>query len=538
MAIYHLSVKTISRSAGRSATAAAAYRAGVRIEDERTGLVHDYRRRGGVVSADLVLPVGSPEWDRAGLWNAAEQSEKRKNSTVAREFELALPCELNDAQRRELALGFAREIAGRHGVVVDVAIHSPAHDGELNHHAHLLCSTRRLGADGFGQKSRELDDQKTGPAIVSEWRERWAMLTNAALAAAGVDASVDHRSLYAQREEALAIGDDEQAAALDRPATSHRGPAVSGLVERGDYSDVAARQGAEVAAQVALIGARQAAEADLARIEAELAAASAEAAAAAAEVEDLLARAAAPRPRPERPRPQPIEEPQRRPAPAPAVPEIYRPARQEIERIEADLVAAESRLVALEDRERRRQRAAAAYRVAQDALRAAQAGLWARFAAWAGLPTPASVRAAQEALRAAGEALRAAPVEGLRGGVGRPLPEVADLRRKIQALRAQRAELKAQEEAIAAADALAVGEVVCLVQRLDAAFPDGDPRRRSWRTLRLVDDYDLAGRLAEAFMDSPDMRREVIEEVTRRWAELEAAEEASRPADDWQAPGM
>ena len=112
MAIFHLSVKTVSRSAGRSATAAAAYRAGVEITDERTGEIHDYTRKGGVESAELVLPAGAPEWaaDRAALWNAAEQAEKRKNSTVAREFEIALPEELSPAERQRLARDLAREI--------------------------------------------------------------------------------------------------------------------------------------------------------------------------------------------------------------------------------------------------------------------------------------------------------------------------------------------------------------------------------------------------------------------------------------------
>ena len=76
MAIYHLSVKTISRSAGRSATAAAAYRVGVEITDERTGEIHDYRRKGGVESPALPLPANAPQWarDRAQLWNASEQA--------------------------------------------------------------------------------------------------------------------------------------------------------------------------------------------------------------------------------------------------------------------------------------------------------------------------------------------------------------------------------------------------------------------------------------------------------------------------------
>ena len=104
MADYHLSVKTVSRSDGRSATAAAAYRSGAQIVDERTGEVHDYRRKSGVVSATLFVPEDAPEWaaDRESIWNAAEASEKRKNSTVAREFEVALPA-LEHQHRVELA---------------------------------------------------------------------------------------------------------------------------------------------------------------------------------------------------------------------------------------------------------------------------------------------------------------------------------------------------------------------------------------------------------------------------------------------------
>ena len=93
MASFHLAVKTISRSAGRSATAAAAYRAGVEITDERTGLVHDYTRMQGFEHSALVVPADAPAWanDRAALWNAAEQAETRKNSIVSLEFEFSLP---------------------------------------------------------------------------------------------------------------------------------------------------------------------------------------------------------------------------------------------------------------------------------------------------------------------------------------------------------------------------------------------------------------------------------------------------------------
>jgi ATP-dependent exoDNAse (exonuclease V), alpha subunit - helicase superfamily I member len=221
VAIFHLSVKTVSRSAGRSATAAAAYRAGVKITDERTGEIHDYTRKGGVESADLVLPDGAPEWaaDRVALWNAAEQAETRKNSTVAREFEIALPDELTAAERHRLAHDLAREIVERHGCAADVAIHAPGADGDhRNHHAHILLSTRRLGPDGFTEKTRELDDQKTGPQLVTEWRERFASLQNERLRQAGIDARVDHRRLEAQ--------------GIDREPTRHLGPAASGYERR------------------------------------------------------------------------------------------------------------------------------------------------------------------------------------------------------------------------------------------------------------------------------------------------------------------
>jgi len=181
MSIYHLSIKTISRSAGRSATAAAAYRSADVITDKRTGEHHDYSSKGGVVSTAILLPDTAPEWavDRAELWNAAEASEVRKNSTVAREFEIALPSELNRYQRARLAYDFARELVERHGCAADVAIHAPGREGDnRNHHAHILLTTRRLSEDGFTEKTRELDDLKTGEVV--RWRERYAELQNGA----------------------------------------------------------------------------------------------------------------------------------------------------------------------------------------------------------------------------------------------------------------------------------------------------------------------------------------------------------------------
>ena len=88
MAIYHYSATVIRRSEGRSATAAAAYRAGIRIEDKRTGEIHDYTRKQGVYGSEILAPEDTPDWvhDRAALWNEVERVEKRKDSQLAREI--------------------------------------------------------------------------------------------------------------------------------------------------------------------------------------------------------------------------------------------------------------------------------------------------------------------------------------------------------------------------------------------------------------------------------------------------------------------
>ena len=124
MAIYHASTKPISRTAGRSSVAAAAYRAGAALVDERTGLVHDYTRKGGVVSADIITADGET-LDRAALWNAAEVAEKRKDARTAREWIVALPSELDAGQRHELALSFGAELARRYGVAVEARARTP-----------------------------------------------------------------------------------------------------------------------------------------------------------------------------------------------------------------------------------------------------------------------------------------------------------------------------------------------------------------------------------------------------------------------------
>jgi Ti-type conjugative transfer relaxase TraA len=197
MAIYHLSARVISRGAGRSVVAAAAYRAATRLEDARTGLAHDFTRKDHVLHAEVLLPDGAPSvWaDRSTLWNAVEASEKRKDAQLAREVEFALPRELSQAEGIALARDFVREQFVARGMVADLCVHAPlGEDGEAKPHAHVLLTLRQVGPEGFGAKQRAWNST----TLLQTWRERWAELANERLAQLGHDVRIDHRSLAAQ----------------------------------------------------------------------------------------------------------------------------------------------------------------------------------------------------------------------------------------------------------------------------------------------------------------------------------------------------
>lgn len=201
MAIYHCSLRVFSRANGDSAVAAAAYRAGAVLHDERSGYTHRYHNRKGVVSSFIVAPADAPEttYTRALLWNAAERAETRKNSRVAREVILALPHELPAPARDALVRDMAGWLVERYRVAVDGALHSPVpgdgHDPR-NHHAHLLFTTRELTKDGLGAKTRVLDDKEKGPHEIELIRKVWETLANDALQRAGFDdIQIDRRTL-------------------------------------------------------------------------------------------------------------------------------------------------------------------------------------------------------------------------------------------------------------------------------------------------------------------------------------------------------
>lgn len=244
MAIYSASFRPpIARSAGRSATAAAAYRAGCVVVDTRTGEVHDYSRKRGVMHAEVILPNGGQAPNRAEFWNSVEHHHRRKDAQLARELVVAIPCELPPYAQIELARAMGVTLAQEYGIAVDVCVHEPSRDGDdRNTHAHILMTACRVTGDGMlGRKCELLDPihcNRNGFETPADWvRPVWEKLANEALARAGQDARIDHRSHAAR--------------GLTEVPGSHHGPAVTEILRRGGTSDVADRIAAEAAAILA-----------------------------------------------------------------------------------------------------------------------------------------------------------------------------------------------------------------------------------------------------------------------------------------------
>lgn len=237
MAIYHCTTKTVNRSSGRTAVASMAYRAGEKLTDERTGLTHDFTRKEGVVYTEILSNLDT-ELDRSKVWNLAEKSENRKDARTAREWVIALPDELDEEQRKELAREFAQSLVDRYGVVADLAIHAPSKGGDdKNHHAHILLTTRKAELDTenklvLTQKSEiELSNTKrkslgmgTSQEEIKQIRATWANLANHALEYAGYRERIDHRS-YADQGNQL-------------QATIHEGSKVTQMRRKGIDTEI------------------------------------------------------------------------------------------------------------------------------------------------------------------------------------------------------------------------------------------------------------------------------------------------------------
>ena len=237
MAIYHCTTKTVNRSSGRTAVASIAYRAGEKLTDERTGLTHDFTRKEGVVYTEILSNLDT-ELDRSKVWNLAEKSENRKDARTAREWVIALPEELDEEQRKELAREFAQSLVDRYGVIADLAIHAPSHNGsDKNHHAHILLTTRKAELDqdhNLVLKDKadiELSNAKrkslgmgTSQEEIKQIRATWANLANHALEYAGYRERIDHRS-YADQGNQL-------------QATIHEGSKVTQMRRKGIDTEI------------------------------------------------------------------------------------------------------------------------------------------------------------------------------------------------------------------------------------------------------------------------------------------------------------
>ncbi|QDI02532.1 plasmid mobilization protein [Xanthomonas cerealis pv. cerealis] len=202
MAIYHTRIKTYSRAKGHSAIAAAAYRGGYLLTDPKSGARHDYRGRAGIIQSRCMAPTGSPAWadDPQRLWAAVEAAERRCNSTVCRDFAVALPHEFDDPKRWELVLDIAHRLIERFGFALQASHHRPTKDDVRYFYCHLLATTRRMEASGLTQKTRILDGRINGLAEIQWIRAMIADRINAHLEQAGIGKSVEHLPLTERLE--------------------------------------------------------------------------------------------------------------------------------------------------------------------------------------------------------------------------------------------------------------------------------------------------------------------------------------------------
>lgn len=251
IALFHFHVTQIKRSAGQSAVAAAAYRAGEKLHSEYYGEDSDYTRKGGVICSEILLPPHvPPEYaDREMLWNAVEKAERGKKAQLAYSFDIALQNEFSMQENIDLARQFLSDNFVSRGMVVDFAVHQPdkENSGISNPHFHVMCPIRPIEPDGrWGNKQRReyvLDEHgervldEAGnyvfnavsttdwgkPETLEVWRQTWADLCNAKFAEKGLDCRIDHRSFARQGVEQI--------------PTQHEGPTVRAMEAKGIRTD-------------------------------------------------------------------------------------------------------------------------------------------------------------------------------------------------------------------------------------------------------------------------------------------------------------
>ncbi|EQU21866.1 hypothetical protein G849_01962 [Escherichia coli HVH 197 (4-4466217)] len=241
MAIFHLDFKIVKRSEGMTSVAKAAYHARTRITDDRIGETFDFSHRTDLHGHILLAPVSAPAHiveSSSALWNEVERVERQNNGQTARYFDVAIPVELNNDDKKKLVAEYCQKNFVDKGMIADIAFHDL---DSKNPHAHVMLTLKTIGPDGFGKKDRSWNDKK----IMIQWRESWATMSNSYLEAAGSEERIDHRSLRTQCADALAQAEEafsaEEKAFWLAKATETNRPAMQ-RVHRAKWNDTESQE--------------------------------------------------------------------------------------------------------------------------------------------------------------------------------------------------------------------------------------------------------------------------------------------------------
>lgn len=248
MALYHFSVKQVSRGKGQTVVNSAAYISGQKLYNDYYGQVHDYTKKSGVMFTEILKPDYVPERlsDRETLWNEVERAEKGKRAQLAYSFDIALQNELTLEENIQLAREFCQEQFVARGMIVDLAVHEgKSKDGDEpnNPHFHVLAPIRPFTEKGnWGNKQKReyvLDEEgnrikdangryvfnavsTTGwnePELLKEWRKAWTEKVNDKFRECHMAARIDHRSYKEQ--------------GIDLIPTIHEGYEVRAMEKKG-----------------------------------------------------------------------------------------------------------------------------------------------------------------------------------------------------------------------------------------------------------------------------------------------------------------
>ncbi len=204
MAIFHLDFKIVKRSEGMTSVAKAAYHARTRITDDRIGETFDFSHRTDLHGHIILAPLSTPAHiieSSSALWNEVERVERQNNGQTARYFDVAIPVELNNDDKKKLVAEYCQKNFVDKGMIADIVFHDL---DSKNPHAHVMLTLKTIGPEGFGKKDRSWNDKK----IMIQWRESWATMSNSYLEAAGSEERIDHRSLRTQCADALAHAEE------------------------------------------------------------------------------------------------------------------------------------------------------------------------------------------------------------------------------------------------------------------------------------------------------------------------------------------